>query len=193
MSRNVTTPLFLLIVLACAPRPDVSPELRPPSGAKNIKHSKIEGFERVEYDVVEMFPPRTLIRHIATVAGSRGWHPLSESALNRGERSGYVEGWRKRVVASSADGPRRWAYLWWSQWQNEAGAVFDVVLSYTYPREAQPNLSTLHVSTSITSAQRFKELEMNAEGVSRAPAGLPPQTDAVTEEPDLESLTRGSR
>lgn len=183
--------IALLLLLACGQPPaNVAPELEPPTGARNIKHTKIEGFERIEYDIAAPFPPRTHIQHIAAVAENRGWDPLSESALNRGEKSAYVEGWRKRVVASSAEGPRRWAYLWWSQWTNDDGAIFDVGLTYTYPRDAPPDLSTLHVATSITSKERFKEIGMNAEGVSRAPSGRGPQTDAVTEEPDLESLMK---
>ena len=92
-----------------------SRELRLPSDATSVKHVKVEGFERIDYKLVRSFPPRELIKTIAANAKQHGWKPLRDSAFNQDERSAYVEGWRKRVVASNATGPRRWAYIGWSQ------------------------------------------------------------------------------
>lgn len=91
----------------------VSPELQPPSNATGIRHVQVTGFERIDYVVDERFPPHSLMALLIDHIERGGWHPLADSPFNKSEKSAYVEGWRRRVVASGANSPRRWAYIWW--------------------------------------------------------------------------------
>lgn len=169
---------------------DVSPELQPPPNARKIKHAKIKGFERIDYVVREPFPPRAVMTQLINQIERAGWHPLAESPFNPGEKSAYVEGWRKRVVTTGADAPRRWAYIWWSQWENEEGAILDVVLSYTYPRDAPAKLTELSVGSRIATRERLRQASLKVGRTHRVASSAMPITSAVIEEPDLESTTR---
>ena len=116
-----------------------------------------------------------------------GWHPLSESAFNPGEKTGYVEGWRKRVVTSGPDAPRRWAYIWWSQWENDKGVLLDVAMIYSYLRDAKPNLMELSVGSRMATRERLKQAGINVGDTRRLGSRIEPMMEAVTEEPDLEA------
>ncbi|MFZ2491895.1 MAG: hypothetical protein WA208_10460 [Thermoanaerobaculia bacterium] len=189
MTRIIAT--ICLLLAACsgrAPGP-IATELTPPVSATNVKHTKIPGFERVTYTAEVQFPPKNLIQEFAARAAKQGWKPLAESVFNKGETAAYVEGWRKRVVAAGPDAPRRWAYIWWSQWVNDREEILDATFSYEYPRDGQPNLQELFGNVTVVSKERLRDIG-GLEPAVPAPEGLPPVTDAVIEEPDLERSMR---
>lgn len=166
----------------------VSPELQPPPNATKIKHDQITGFERIDYVVDEEFPPHSVMAHLIDHIERGGWHALADSPFNQGAKSAYVEGWRKRVVATGANSPRRWAYLWWAQWENDQGNVLDVVLSYSYPHDAAPQLTRLTVVSSIATRERLRQAGLTVGQARRVSPGVRPVLDAVIEEPELSAI-----
>jgi len=167
-----------VLIASCneARREHVSPELRPSAGATKLKHTRAEGFERIDDIVNQPFPPRTLINQLCSRVAARGWRPLAENAFNPQDKSAYAEGWRKRVVAYGATAPRRLAYIWWSQWQRDDGAVLDLSLSYLYPRDAPPDLRTLYVGSAIASASRVNQFGIRLTNLHRLPVESRPMT-----------------
>jgi hypothetical protein len=92
------------------------------------------------------------------------------------------------MVADTAEAPRRRACLRWSQWENDEGAVLDLVLSYASPRDAQPDLRKLSVDAKILTRDRLKEIGVIAGKTPRVTSRKPAVMNVVIVEPDLESL-----
>ncbi len=128
--------------------------------AKEIKHAKDVGADKVSYKVQTDYPADDVISFISKELKGKGWEPLREDYLNPGVPSSHVRGWTE--FSDSTTHPETHVHQWLAQWENDAGDIVWYTLQYRYPKGRAPSLDVLDVIAAYIPAKVAKPLKRSA-------------------------------
>lgn len=111
--------------------------------ATNVFHAKVNQTEQVTYNLKVSYPASEVINVISKNIEGNGWVPLKESFLNLGIPTSFVRGWT--IFEDGAKQPNVVVHSWHSDWKNKNEDIPEYILSYSYPVNTQPDLSSLSV------------------------------------------------
>jgi hypothetical protein len=105
------------------------------------------GQTAVEYVVQVSYPASQFACRVTKHLEALGWRALREDALNPGNPTGVVVGWRE-IIDSTRD-PESRVHMMGTEWLNEQNDLLVYAFTYEYPVASAPDLSTLIVRASL--------------------------------------------
>jgi len=123
--------------------------------AKDIKFSKYEGTDQLNYRVDEKFPASGVIGLISYKLEEKGWEPVTNDYFNPGLPSSHVKGWTEFVDATKPS--EQIVHQWLADWKDRSENIVRYAFHYRSPKGGNPNLADLNVTAVYIPAPQAKQ------------------------------------
>jgi hypothetical protein len=179
MKCNVRLSIWFILLFAvllcagCSQKSPSNPALILLPGARDVRQTKLEGTDQLNYTLKEAYPARAALKDIKTRLEKLGWKPLEDDYLNPGLPSSHSRGWTEFIDGIRQ--PNETVQQWLADWQNNKGDIVRYGLVYRSPFNGPQQMDTLqvmeiYVPAKLAKAQRESVLKDMRKNEKQVPA-----------------------